>query len=612
MKDLTGKTVATSLTVLFAGLAAAPATAQVDMPADMHDAVMAELTPTQVMVQALSDQTSLGDKLQRLETDRDYYKNLTSLADEARAENWFDAPSTQTFLAILHTVMNPGDVNTNVLLGFDGTEQDAHDSATLDDNIGDLIAAARNPDNMSISDPLLRFKAVAGEVQNTATADAMNYYSSYAFDASNIHLDPTPREQRLERYNNDKNYAEAWRTAANGTYNEKRNGSMYYTSYAHLWDAYFNPEMTWELLSQVPDNDNDDKPTEFRKWTAGDGYQRDNNVDALLRARDALLPDTPPLQLDKRAALFQAIDDATVQNITSFQGGEKAGIATDDSYPFSAANIFLDLSPLSEKQARYERDGSYQEAAKEFGNQLASNSDVANMYYTSLITFWSAVLDKNITWDMIKNTPDEDDDNDTPNEFFWNRASDDNLDNNMQFVFEARDEILPDVMPENLAERRVLFDKVIERAREKIAVQYAPWDEYYKALQNDPFYAGTQSQQDFSFDAYYLLKRAHTDPSVTAADLTAAGLTAQNESSNSLAHNFNMVLAARDAAENPSYESVHAAAGEKLQAQSDEHQKGQFMLWGGLAALLLLGGAGAGGAVGYSRYRRKNPLPKPH
>ena len=93
---------------------------------------------------------------------------------------------------------------------------------------------------------------------------------------------------------------------------------MYYTSYAHLWDAYFNPEMTWDLLSQVPDNDNDDQPTEFRKWTAGDGLQRDNNIDALLRARDEILPDTPPLQLDKRAALFQEIDDATIRNIEDF------------------------------------------------------------------------------------------------------------------------------------------------------------------------------------------------------------------------------------------------------------------------------------------------------
>ncbi|MBL1147515.1 MAG: hypothetical protein HND56_02120 [Pseudomonadota bacterium] len=606
-----GKTTALSLATLFTGLAAAPAVAQ-DMPVDINDAVMAELTPTQVMVQALSDQSSLGDKLQRLENDRDYYKNLTALADEAREENWFDAPSTQTFLAILHTVMNPQDVNANVLLGFDGTEQDARNSATLDDNIGDLIAAARNPDNTAISDPLLRFKAVAGEVRHTAFDDAMDYYASYAFDASNIHLDPTPREKKLARYETDENYAEAWRTAANGTYNEERNGSMYYTSYAHLWDAYFNPEMTWDLLSQVPDNDNDDQPTEFRKWTAGDGLQRDNNIDALLRARDEILPDTPPLQLDKRAALFQEIDDATIRNIEDFKKGKKAGIATDGDYPFSADNVFLDLSPLPEKQARYERDGSYQEAAREFGKKFAASPDFANMYYTSLITFWSAALDKNITWDMIKNTPDEDDDNDTPNEFFWNRVSDNNLDNNMQFIFEARDEILPDVMPENLEERRVLFDQVIERAREKIAVQYAPWDEYYKALQNDPAYAGTQSKQEFSFDAYYLLKRAHTDPSVTAADLTAAGLTARDESSNSLAHNFNMVLEARDASAVPSYESVHTAAGEKLQAQYNDHTKTRFMLWGGLAGLLLLGGAGAGGAVGYNRYRRKNPKPKPH
>lgn len=600
------------LTALFTALAASPAAAQMDMPPDVNETVMAELTPTQVMVQALTDPAPLGDKLQRLESDRDYYKNLTALADNERAENRFDAPSTQTFLAILHTVMNPDDVNANVLLGFDGTERNAHDSGTLDDNIDDLIAAARNPENTAITDPLLRFKAVAGEVQNTATADAMDYYASYPFDASNIHLDPTPREQRLERFKDDASYKKAWTTAADGLLGESKNGRMYVTSYAHLWDAYFNPEMTWDILAQVPDNDNDDRPTEFRKWTAGDGYQRDNNVDALLRARDGLLPNTPPLQLDRRAALFQAIDAAAVQNINAFKNGQKAGIASDADYPFSAANIFLDLSPLSEKQARYEDDGNYYEAAREFGKDFAATPDIANMYYTSLITFWSAALDKNITWDMIKNTPDEDDDNGTPNEFFWNTPSDDVLDNNMQFIFEARDEILPDEMPENLDERRALFDQVVERAREKLALQYAPWGEYHTALKKDPFYAGTQSTEEFSFDAYYLLKRAHTDKNVTAEDLLAAGLKAQDESSNSLARNFNLVLEARNATDNPSYESVHNAAGEKLNAQYGEHNKGQFMLWGGLAGLLLLGGAGAGGAIGYNNYRRKNPKPKPH
>lgn len=605
------KTAALSFTALFTGLAASPAAAQMDMPPDVNDAVMAELNPTQVMVQALTDPAPLGEKLQRLESDRDYYKSMTALADQARADNRFDSPSTQTFLAILHTVMNPDDVNANVLLGFEGTEKDARNSATLDDNIDDLLAAARNPENTAVTDPLLRFKAVTGEVQNTATADAMDYYASYPFDASNIHLDPTPREQRLERYKSDENYAEAWRTAAKGMTGNHDVGTMYYTSFAHLWDAYFNPAMTWELLSQVPDNDNDDKPTEFMKYEAS-GFARDNNIDAVLRARDDILPAAPILQLDKRAALFQAIDAAALQNMKDMRDGKKAGILSDHDYPFTAANIFLDLSPLTEKQQRYERDGSYQEAAQKFGKQLADRDDVAHMYYTSLITFWSVALDKNITWEMIKNTPDEDDKNSSKTEFYWNWPSSYVLDNNMQFVFEARDEILPDAMPENLDERRVLFDQVMERAREKLAVQYAPWKEYRDALQNDPLYAGTQDEAAFSFDAYYLLKRAHTDQSVTAGDLLAAGLKPQDESSNSLAHNFNMVLEARNANENPTYESVHSAAGEKLTAQYEDYSNSRFLLWGALSALVLLGGAVAGGAAGYHNYRRKNPKPKPH
>lgn len=597
------------LTAAFTVLAAAPAVAQ-DMPADVQDAVLSQLTPTQALVAVLGDNTSLSEKLQRLEEDRAYLEKINMLADDARRQGWFGAPSSRTLLAVLHAAVNPDDVNANLLLGFEGTERDARNSATLDDNIADLIAASRNPENAALADPLLRFKAVRGTVQETALADAMDYYASYPFDASNIHLDPTPREQRLERKRNDENYREAWRTAATGITREGVTESMYFSSFAHLWDAYLNPQTGWETLSQVPDNRNDDRPTEFRQWS-GSGEQRDNNIKAVLRARDILLDGGAiPLRLEDRAALFNAIDAKALEKIHAAQSGTYTGDLDPQHLPYTGRTIHLDPAQVEDKLQRRAADADYHAAYRGYIGDYrsrAGENNITQMLPASHIVFWSAMLDKDVTWQKIRNLDNIRSDTHSHN-LFWDNPHSPYLNHNMKLVFEARNEILPEEMPQNLEERRALFDQVYSRALEKLA----PYRAYSRTMQNDPLYAATNTREALPYAAFDLLKRAHTDMSITAENLEAAGLTAENPKSQSLAHNFNAVLEARAEIENPTYENVRERAGEKLDEILAPHKKQRLLIWSALATLLLAGGAGTGGTILYNRHRSRNPKPKPH
>ena len=661
------------------------------------DEIAVNLQPTQVIMQTLEDTSSLGEKLQRLETDRDYLKQMETLSDHAEDKGWFKQGSLGTLLAVLHTVMNPGDVTTNMLLGFDGAEKDAKDSISLDDNIDDLMTAANNPENTEIDDPYLRFKAILGDVQTTAEADSINYYASYSFNANNVHLDPSPLERKQKRYEIDETYQKAWQDSGQAMVNSGSIGNMYYSTLPYLWGAYLDTDITWATLDPIIDNDDGEKPEEFNKWHA-EHKNRDNNIEAVLQCRADKLPDAPVYDLDERSALFAAIDSCAVNKIANVQtnyaeyqkgieqrqdwyyqastsdelefwdynllrkahtdtsitaeeltkagltasdpdsysladnfdavlscradtqdptydavrkcAGEKMDATIDDSvYPFGKNDVHLDTSPLSEKLARYDTDKRYKQALTQRSEQHTSddNDHIAKMYpNTALPKFLSSFLDRSITWDMIKDQKDEGGDG---QEFYLNWAHSNVLDNNMQFVFDCRDDIVPEDLPEDRDALNSMFNQVKSCAIEKTEEQYAPYGAYEKDIANNPNFADTDETSELDFDDYTLLKRAHTEP-VTAQELLDAGLTAEDETSQSLAHNFNAVLQCRADMENPTYDAVHGCAGDKMQAMNDDHQQGKFLMW----LLIGLGGlttVGAGSAYTARRkYLKQNPKPK--
>lgn len=660
------------------------------------DEVAINLQPTQVIMQALEDTSSLGEKLQRLETDRDYLKQMETLSDHAEDKGWFNQGSLGTLLAVLHTVMNPGDVTANMLLGFEGAEKDAKDSISLDDNIDDLIAAANDPTNTEIDDPYLRFKAVLGDVQTTAEADSIQYYSAYNFNANNVHLDPSSLEHKQKRYETDATYQKAWQDSGQAMVNSGSIGNMYYTTLPYLWGAYLDTDITWATLDPIIDDDGK-KPEEFHKWHA-EHKNRDNNIEAVLQCRADKLPDAPVYDLDERSALFTAIDSCAVNKIAQTQtnfaayqndieqnqdwyyqdttgnelefwdydllrkahtdtsitaenltaagltasdpnsysladnfdavlscrteleepsyatvrkcAGQKMDASIDDSaYPFDKDNVHLDTSPLSEKLARFDTDARYKSALSERSEQHANDEDdhIAKMYQnTALPKFLSSFLDRSITWDMIKDQKDEG--SDDP-EFYLTWARSNVLDNNMQFVFDCRDDIVPEDLPDDRNTLDRLFNQVKSCAIAKTEEQYAPYGAYKDDIANNPNFAATDETSALDFDDYTLLKRAHTEP-VTAQELLDAGLIAEDETSQSLAHNFNAVLQCRTSMENPTYDAVHSCAGDKMQEMNDDYQQGQFMMWL-LIGLGGLTGVGAGSAYTARRkYLKQNPKPK--
>lgn len=660
------------------------------------DEVAINLQPTQVIMQALEDTSSLGEKLQRLETDRDYLQQMETLSNHAEDKGWFHQGSLGTLLAVLHTVMNPGDVTANMLLGFEGAEKDAKDSISLDDNIDDLIAAANDPENTEIDDPYLRFKAVLGDVQTTAEADTMDHYASYSFTASNVHLDPSPLEKKKERYETDETYKQAVNDATQAMVNNGLAGHMYYATAPYVWGAYLDTDVTWSTLDPIIDEDSG-KPDEFHEWHA-EHKNRDNNIEAVLQCRADKLPEAPVYDLDERSALFSAIDSCAVNKIAEIQtnfaayqqgieqrqdwyyqgstsdelefwdynllrkahtdtsitaddlteagltasdpdsysladnfeavlscradieeptydavrkcAGQKMDATIDDSvYPFGKDNVHLDTSPLSEKLARFDTDKRYEQALRQRSEQQADNDNdyMAKMYpNTALPKFLSSFLDRSITWDMIKDQKDEGGDS---QEFHLQWAHSNVLDNNMQFVFDCRDDIVPEDLPEDRDALDRMFNQVKSCAIEKTEEQYAPYGAYEKDIANNPNFADTDETSALDFDDYTLLKRAHTEP-VTAQELLDAGLIAEDETSQSLAHNFNAVLQCRTGMENPTYDAVHNCAGDKMQEMNDDYQQGQFMMWL-LIGLGGLTGVGAGSAYAARRkYLKQNPKPK--
>ena len=591
---------------------AAPAFAQAELALPPAPVEVVESGWNEVSI--LSDATELEEKLARLYSDAGYRTAIEAMAlkdiEDGTIDNKVIADNDLTaYVTFLDSFTN-SDITNEVLLGFGGFSLSNSRADTLSENISIITDCREDAYATGQNSQLLKHKYVEGcairtlnqdndsSVPVTLTSDILATYA---------HVDPRPIEVKLAElqtktrtpyYNGMKERADA--LSDNGT-----TATMYYTNYIQMWNAMLDPDVSWDNLKFLPDNTDSNTEYEFL-FNSPSSDTIDNNVEFLFECRSDLLPDdlsqTDMLERDRA---FNQIQSCWIEKAEQQHSAWKLNNTNVQ------LNAEIDPRPLSDKIAEMER--SYKSGATYYSKGTRDEAKVwldreygtSTMYYTSYIKMWDAMLDPDVSWNDIKLTPDNDDGSNP--EFYLSYESDKNLDNNMGFMFECRDEHLPeDLSPTDMDARRDAFNAISVCWTDKVKAQHSAYNADLSAINASPYFSADTT----TVAEYRLLNKAFSDVSISEDTLKSAGLIPLDNTTTSLSENFQFVLECRSDHANTGIvinaEDVASCAFEKssdaFNAFKTEKRKNWISFALGTAAppLLLIGGI-----WGVGTYRRK-------
>jgi len=307
----------------------------------------------------------------------------------------------------------------------------------------------------------LALTTVANAQENTNTAQSAEpTTTSDIWHDAKLYTDTSSLDEKIQRFSTDSEY----RTAVNAlSSRNSEDGITAYLSnaatkmperYIVFWDAHLNRDM--DLKSVLS----------FGGMSATDASDttHNKNMEHVIDCREEILDNTPP---PSRLLQFMQIRNCAGEKITA------ANVTYKADYTFLLENTYIDPANLRDKLETYETSrnngeeggGLYYQNVKEHARIHLDNDSFADMYFKSAIPLWHTMLDPNTTWDDIKDTPDEDDNNKP--ELLLSTPTDTYLDNNVQFLFDCRDALVSSPVTNDLKERVTLYNNVLECWTEK-------------------------------------------------------------------------------------------------------------------------------------------------
>ncbi len=318
-----------------------------------------------------------------------------------------------------------------------------------------------------------------------------------------IHLDMRPLAEKLNEYETNGEYRSHVKDHLKN--NKRHVGEMSGKNYVRFLDTILKADSGWDNLKDIRDTSYrvldefylkpDDAYSPPYPVAHPDKKERlnlpqdnelklDNNMQIVFDCKTELLPEQLPASLtgmkklhsDIIACATNKIDGTKVKTeaakmaaaqekrdkLIAERNAYKQAIKKYRTYDFTDKNIHLDPSPLNYKIQRYNREPEYREA---INLSYSDNGDVGNMQAKGYIRFTHNILNNDYT--MLK-------DNSTEASF---------LNKNMDKVKQCRNSTLPDVRPIELEKRAVIYDNIVDCARE--AIPHTPVEKLdYEAQDN--------------------------------------------------------------------------------------------------------------------------------
>jgi hypothetical protein len=274
--------------------------AQVDMPPPAIEVVWTESS-------VITDNSSLSEKITRLNNDSDYRSTIASMANKDLEDGFImedsilddDYSGYVTYLeSFTSDIIEP-----EVVISFGGFSANTPHSGALSDNLSTIEACTDIANDKDITDTYLKHRFVKGcainalEGNDTAErpkvtiekGDLQNIYT-YVF------ADPRPIDEKLSDYENDARYYKAVRSDRLD-YIELSKSS--FLNDIRVWDAVLNPNVTVESLVSMENS--------FDSRTESSTSIR-QNFSKMVECRADILPaDLSVDDLTERADVFNEI-----------------------------------------------------------------------------------------------------------------------------------------------------------------------------------------------------------------------------------------------------------------------------------------------------------------
>ncbi len=383
----------------------------------------------------------------------------------------------------------------------------------------------------------------------------------------------------------DNSWNNAVRNHANKMRNDDTTAVMYYTSYITLWHTAINPDISFDQISQTKD-DAEGSDREFY-WDLVGTDVIDNNFQSIMACRDELVTKPVSKDLKTRHELAESVINCAADKTK----------VTYDNFIASLAYVDGDTRPANDRLNLYNNNEQYKKAVQK---GLAGSKNIASMTIDAHIAFMDTFITPTLGFQHLAGFTDNDD---SGKEFHRSMIDSKYIDNNVDFVLECRDKILPETVPNTAPERQALMQEVYSCASELTQKQYQKYEEDVATIKADPAYGS-----DTNYNQWLWAEQAMTDTTITAEKLQEAGLVAETSYSSNLTENFNLILECRDATNGtPDHETVKSCAVDKAILGKSEDVRSIFKIVGGII------GGGAllgGGLVGANAYRRKKEAKK--
>jgi len=305
------------------------------------------------------------------------------------------------------------------------------------------------------------------------TALAVTAFSSYAIPAASaeaekapstawqeykIVTDTSPIEDQFLRYDTNQDYhdavenlisKEAGMNVTNGL-----SFGEFSKRYIVFWNAHINSDLTMDIIEGF-DGNGDKNGFSFQTLQSSN---LNYNMKYVLDCRTEILSASDKPKSDYLT--YKKVRGCALDKIEQ----AKADFTQLIKY------VQVDPASLKDKQTRYKNSESYKSAFQAHAQKLVKQDIIANMTFDAALILSHAILDKNVTWNDLKDVADEDDADNS--EFVWDTPSANVIDNNIKLIFEARNEILPDVMPTDLKQRIDLYNNIVQSAFQKTLDQH--------------------------------------------------------------------------------------------------------------------------------------------